>query len=326
MFPELFKIPGTSFSIHSFGLMMVLGAMIGMQVAKRLARARGLDGEQFINMGIIALLTGLVGARLSHVLENFSYYTDPAKSVFQNLKAAANITSGGLTYYGGFLLAAPCVSYFIVRKRLPFRTTMDIVAPVLMIGLAFGRIGCFLNGCCYGAEADLPWAVRFPYGSIAYVDQLNNREISLPRELQNVSTEGITYPMPAELAFKNPLTRAAAIQATSKSLHPAQLYSSFAAFMLVGICIAYFFIPHIAGRGLALMMMLEGTARFLLESVRAEPSVFRFTLAGHEYGLSYSMVLGMAIVGAGMLLWTVLGRLPKSEGAAAMPSLAATAQ
>ena len=84
--------------------------------------------------------------------------------------------SGGLTYYGGFLLALPVTVLYGVNKKVPIRLGMDIIAPCLMIGLGFGRIGCFLNGCCHGAECDLPWAVRFPYYSNAYIDQFADQE------------------------------------------------------------------------------------------------------------------------------------------------------
>lgn len=101
-------------------------------------------------------MSGVAGARLSHVLENWSVYTDPHRTVLQNLWDAVNIRSGGLTFYGGFLLATPCTILYGIIKKVPIKTGMDIVAPCLMIGLGFGRIGCFLNGCCYGRNANNP--------------------------------------------------------------------------------------------------------------------------------------------------------------------------
>lgn len=303
MFPVLFKIPGTAIQLHSFGLMMVIGLLCAMQLAKRLARSRGLDGELFINAGILALITGLAGARLSHVLENFSQYTNPNLSVLTNLFNAINITEGGLTYYGGFILAFPCVMFYAIKHKIPIRAGMDIVAPCLMVGLAFGRIGCFLNGCCYGAQCELPWAVQYPYGSIAYYDQMERGQVELPELLHTVDGKVV----PQEQAFRNPLTQAVAKATHSLPVHPAQLYSSAMAFLLAGICLAYFTVPHVAGRGMALMMMLEGAARFALESVRSEPAV----LGQH---MSISMVIGLGILAVGIVLWFVMGLIARHKG------------
>src|SRR5205814_9150448 len=102
--------------------------------------------------------------RLSHVLENFSDFTRPDRTALQNLGAVFDIGSGGLTYYGGFLLATPALIGYAIWKRVPLRLGMDIVAPCLMVGPAFGRFGCFLNGCCYGAECTtdrVPWPCSF---------------------------------------------------------------------------------------------------------------------------------------------------------------------
>src|SRR5690606_38879448 len=102
MLPELFRIPGLNIPIYSYGLMLVVGFLLAAALAKFLARRAGLNPEVFINAGIIALIAGVVGARLSHVLENWSVYTDASRSVWENLKDAADIRSGGLTFYGGF--------------------------------------------------------------------------------------------------------------------------------------------------------------------------------------------------------------------------------
>src|SRR4051812_19152669 len=156
MKPELFYIPFVHFPVHGYGLMMVLGFILALQLAHFLARRSGLDPELFVNAGLIALLSGIVGARLSHVIENWADYTRPDLSFGQNLWNAINLTSGGLTYYGGFLLAFPVTVLYGVMSKIPLRLGMDIIAPCLMIGLGFGRVGCFLNGCCYGAPTNLP--------------------------------------------------------------------------------------------------------------------------------------------------------------------------
>src|SRR5690242_4179706 len=162
MWQEVFRIPVLNIPVYGYGLMMVIGFMAAIEVAKRLAKRVGLDPEIFVNAALIALVTGVLGARLSHVIENWPQYTRADRSAWANFLDAINIRSGGLTFYGGFLLSFPTLVLYAIWKKVPVRVGMDIVAPCVMIGLAFGRIGCFANGCCYGAECNLPWAVQFP--------------------------------------------------------------------------------------------------------------------------------------------------------------------
>src|SRR5580704_11874376 len=103
----LFHLPWLNVPIYGYGVMLLVAFLACTFVGKRLARRFGLDGELFVNATLIALVMGLVGARLSHVLENWSTYTDPRRSPYENFLDAINIRSGGLTYYGGFLLATP---------------------------------------------------------------------------------------------------------------------------------------------------------------------------------------------------------------------------
>ena len=332
MLQELFRIPlpGSlpDIPIWSFGLMMVIGFLAALQLAKYLARRAGLDPELFVNAGLLGLVAGVVGARLSHVLENLGDYTDPSRSVGANLLDAINIRSGGLTYYGGFLLAFPVLVWYALKNRIPVRAGMDIIAPCLMIGLAFGRIGCFLNGCCYGKECELPWAVRFPYQSLPYQDEFAHGEVAPPPELlvplDNGRTRlitrdelkqgaivvdratGTTAPLP-------PGARSLASSQRSQALHPAQLYSALTAFLIAGITLSYYTFPHAAGRPFALMMMLEGVTRFVLEMLRTEPPVWGTPL-------SLSMWLGLGLVLGGAILWVGFGRLASAASLRPAPA------
>ncbi|CAN5425551.1 hypothetical protein BH09PLA1_BH09PLA1_16720 [soil metagenome] len=305
MMPILFNIPFTNIPIYSYGLMMVIGFLAAIQIGKFLAKRNGFDPELFVNIGLIALVTGVVGARLSHVLENLPQYTSPSRSVGANLWDAINIRSGGLTYYGGFLLAFPALVGYAIKKKLPLRLGMDMVAPCLMIGLGFGRIGCFLNGCCYGAVCDVPWSVTYPYDSIAYDEQVQRGQIVAPPELINESTDRLVKP--AELNARPGLAQIAARE-HSLPLHPAQLYSAFTAFLIFALCLAYFTLPHATGRVFALMLIVEGITRYLLELLRVEPPVAH--LAG--YGLSLSMILGISFVILGLVLWMWFG-VPRDD-------------
>jgi len=321
MRPELFRIP-LPFSINLFGhqihqvpiygygLMLVIGFLTAAYWARLLARRSGLDGELFINGALLALFTGIVGARLSHILENFADFTDPQRSAAENFRRMMDLSSGGLTYYGGFLLAFPTLVLYARWKKVPLRLGMDIVAPCLILALGFGRIGCFLNGCCYGARCDLPWAVSYPYGSGAYVDEAIEGRIAAPDQqlVLKPSSEGGWVPLSTEeLARSADRSRLRAIAASHRSLrlHPAQLYSTFTCFLLAGLLYACFTMPHADGRVFALMLMLEGASRFMLELVRAEPPVVgRFSL---------SMIIGLVLIALGTALWSLFGRMAPRE-------------
>jgi prolipoprotein diacylglyceryltransferase len=335
----LFHIPGTSIPVYGYGVMLVVGFIAGMYLAQFLARRSKLDPEIFANAAILALVTGVLGARLSHVLENLPEYTRGDITVWQNFLNAINIREGGLTYYGGFLLAFPSLVLYALWKKLPLPLGMDIVAPCLMVGLAFGRIGCYLNGCCYGAACSPQLGVEFPYGSDAYITQFNKNQLQqpVPRELirdhcalgeymdaQPTPLAQIQEPMTGYLFAKvdsNTLKKwdqiqkeghtALADKQHANPVHAAEIYSSVTAFLIAAFLLAYFTLPHVPGRVFAAMMMIEGVFRYVLEMLRVEPAVIG---RGTKYLTSlppqtYSMVVSFILVIGGAALWYVFGRI-----------------
>lgn len=312
MLQELFRIPGLDWPVYGYGLMLVLGVYAAIELGRYLANRVGLNGDYFVTMGLLALAAGVLGARLSHVLENLEFYTREDRSFWQNLRAAADLSSGGLTFYGGFLLAAPVVGLYIWRRKMPIRVVMDIVAPCLMIGLALGRVGCLLNGCCWGQVCDpdqIPWAVTFPYGSPPHEAHFDERILPVPSPLVEpvVTAEGgLDYGLRDRADFKDD---AALVELSRRSrslpVHPAQVYSSLNALLIAGICLAYFTLRHSAGQVFALMLILYSVGRFLLETLRVEPAV---KLLGLDPGFSYSMWVAIFTLVAGIGLWLAFQR------------------
>jgi phosphatidylglycerol:prolipoprotein diacylglycerol transferase len=315
MLQILFRIHlfGREIPIYGYGLMLVVAFLACVQTSRWLAGRKGMNPDHFVDATLIALITGLIGARLCHVVENIPEYTRSDLTVAQNVYNIANTREGGLTFYGGFIFATPCVIAYGIYRKANILLGMDIVAPVLMVGLGFGRIGCFLNGCCYGAQCSLPWAVSFPYYSNAYIEQSEAGKISIPEQLRG-SSGG---PMNPQLPPVSDTPRLHALAASSPALpvHPAELYSSFTAFLLAALLIAYLGLPHENGKVFALMMMLEGVARYVLELIRVEPSVWTVKVFGQEYGMSISMIMGAGVVAAGVVMWVLLSRRGKVEGA-----------
>jgi phosphatidylglycerol:prolipoprotein diacylglycerol transferase len=321
MLPELFhfNLGGHEIHLYTYGLMMIVGFFAAVYLARFLANKSGLDGELFVNAGLIGLISGVIGARASHVLENLDEFTRSDRTAMQNFLAMINLSSGGLTYYGGFILAFIVLIWYARKKKVSIPLGMDIIAPCLMIGLGFGRIGCFLNGCCHGAVCDEPYAVTFPYYSNPYIDQYDHGKGPLkdkvPQQLveQIYGQPRLISPAEAQAQGKTELL-ALMKQQRSLPVHAAQLYSTITCFILAALLVAYFSMPHVAGRVFALMLMLEGLTRFLLEMLRVEPPVIG--------SFSLSMVLGLMLVGMGAILWITFGRFPRIVAPSAQPATA----
>jgi phosphatidylglycerol:prolipoprotein diacylglycerol transferase len=316
MWQVLFHIPIIGIPIYGYGLMLLIGLLCAMTVAQYLARRVGIDPELFVNAALIALVFGVAGARLSDVLENLSEFTKPNLSIWQNFFNMINIRSGGLTYYGGFMLATPALIAYAMIKRIPLRIGMDICAPCLMIGLGFGRIGCYLNGCCYGARNNGPVAQMlgtFPYRSNAYMDQIEEGQLRIPPELLGsngwpMSVDDIKHLPDLTDAERAALVKEAQTQ-HALPVYPAELFSTLTAWLIAAWLLAYFTLPHAPGRVFALMMIAEGISRYLLEMVRAEPPVNL-----HLFGpMSLSMVLAIPIALTGIVLWFAFGAYARKE-------------
>ncbi|MEW5895176.1 MAG: prolipoprotein diacylglyceryl transferase, partial [Candidatus Omnitrophota bacterium] len=140
-------------TIYSFGVMVALAAIICSVLMARESVRRGYRSSEVVDFVFWTVLSGIVGARIFYVLLNISFFLKhPLQIVL--------IHEGGLAWQGGFFLAGVFVFVFIKKKHWPLWQTADFIAPYLALGHAIGRIGCFLNGCCYGRE--VPWGIYFP--------------------------------------------------------------------------------------------------------------------------------------------------------------------
>ena len=152
MYPKLLDLG--PISIYSYGLLLVSAYLIGLQLAVSRGRARGLDGNRVMDLGIAIIVAALVGAKLLLFFVDFDHFTEDPTELWTLLR------SGGV-FYGGFLLAVGVAFWYMKRHAMPLWTTCDAFAPGIALGQAVGRVGCLLAGCCYGKPTDLPWAVTF---------------------------------------------------------------------------------------------------------------------------------------------------------------------
>jgi phosphatidylglycerol---prolipoprotein diacylglyceryl transferase len=160
MHPILLKV--NSFNVYSYGFMVALGFAVSVFLMCASAGRFNLNKDRVIDLSILVLVTGVIGARLLYVVLNLKYYIANPLEIIQ-------LSKGGLVWYGGFLAALAAMVIYARRKGLGFLRAADFFVPYLALAQVFGRIGCFLNGCCYGIEAPsgYPLAVIFPYDTIS---------------------------------------------------------------------------------------------------------------------------------------------------------------
>jgi phosphatidylglycerol:prolipoprotein diacylglycerol transferase len=147
--------------VYSYGLMVAIGFAVATLLAYKHAGDFGIDREKIIDLGIVMLASGIVGARVVYVALNFQYYMGNPLEVI-------NLTKGGLVWYGAFIFGLTAAAWFVKKNRINFWTAADLFAPYIALAQAFGRIGCFLNGCCYGSAVPSGFmlGVIFPEESV----------------------------------------------------------------------------------------------------------------------------------------------------------------
>lgn len=165
MLPELFDIG--PIPIRAFGLTLALSFIIGVFYIQRMARRFGYTPEQLLTVAYILIFGGIIGARLGYVVFHWSEFSDNPLSMI-NPFGNGSFGIAGLNLYGGVLLGVGGAWAYLRWKKLAVLDVFDIFAPTLALGIGITRIGCFLNGCCFGTPTDLPWGVTFPQDSIPY--------------------------------------------------------------------------------------------------------------------------------------------------------------
>lgn len=200
MFPTVFRIPFIERDIPGYGLMLMIAFLVSIAWAARRAARSGANPEIILNCGFVALLAGVLGCRIMYVIHYWDQFSNRG-GFLQTLWAIIDVSKGGLEFYGGFILATVSVPIWLrLVEKVSLRWYMDIIAPSAALGLAIGRIGCLANGCCHGSTCELPWAITFPYGSPASVEQWKHRVpgADLPKELINNVTSQVMHPISRE--------------------------------------------------------------------------------------------------------------------------------
>ena len=258
MRPELFRIGDVSFSAYRTCLTVAFIACT-ILIVRRWDR-EGETAEMSPTAGIWAFLGALWGAKVFYVLQ---YDPTPLRHLWRSLL----LWEGGLVYYGGLFGGMAVLAVYLRVRRIPIVPAFDVMAVYLPLGQAITRVGCFLNGCCYGTPCTLPWAVSFPPSSDAFLDHA--RAGLLP--------PGSTRSLP---------------------VHPTQLY------MVAGLLIIVFILDRVrrrkppAGSVALAYLACYGTLRFLIEFVRGDNAAFAAGLTLYQV-----ISLPMLIAAFALLLW-----------------------
>ncbi|MEE4310683.1 MAG: prolipoprotein diacylglyceryl transferase [candidate division KSB1 bacterium] len=165
MHPDIFKIG--PLEIHSYGLMLALSFLLGIFLAMHRAKKQNIDQNNIMDLAVIIVISAILGSRFLYVIAHLSEFRGHWLDVINPFQGDGSVGIAGLTMLGGFLAALIFGMLYLWIKKLPVLKIADIVAPSVGLGIFITRIGCFLNGCCYGVPTDGPFGVIFPPNSAA---------------------------------------------------------------------------------------------------------------------------------------------------------------
>ncbi|BCM89602.1 prolipoprotein diacylglyceryl transferase [Abditibacteriota bacterium] len=244
-------------TLHSYGLFLVLGFFVSTTLACLEAKRRGYDPNVLLDLAMPLLLVSVVCCRVLY----FIIYPNQ----WQGMREALQIWNGGLSFHGALIGAPAVIAYYAWSRKIPFGTLGDLIAPGAFMGYAIGRIGCFMNGCCYGHACDLPWAVSFP-------DE-NNRSLDAAGNFLHMTPPS----------------------------HPAQLYSTLMGTILFAVMWRMRLVPRFnrfPGQLTLIFFAFYAMERFIMEIFRNGAT------APLAFGLSwltqaqFASIVGLIVIGA----------------------------
>ncbi len=256
MHPVLFRIPLPfhlgHLDIAVYGVMTALGALFGVLTGVSRAKRSGVRTNDVLDLALWVLIAGILGARIFYLISDMDWAGE-SKSLLNILKVFFKFRQGGLVFYGGLLLAIPVGIAFLRVKKLPLWRLADVAAPSIALGEAFARIGCYLNGCCWGKRCpiEFPFHVTFPEGSLS-ADYYG--EANIP-------------------------------------LYPTQFISSLTTAILFVVLAVIYGRKKFDGQVFWLYGVLYGVTRFLIEFLRGDNKPILFGALTISQGVSLLLVL-----------------------------------
>ncbi len=257
MIPVLFRIGGIP--VYSYGLMLGIAFIVASYILSKELERKKMNPDFGSEITLLAIIFGIVGAKLFSVLENFnSFMQDPLGQIF---------SPGGLTFYGGFIIAGVAIFIYLKRKKIPFLVMADSVAPSLAIAYGIGRIGCHLAGDGdYGLPTNLPWGTDYSNGTVPPSYAFRGSEIAAQ--------------------FPN------GIVPDTTPLHPTPIYEFLVALIIFGILWSMRKKNMPDGKIFVYYLILSAAARFSVEFLRLNPELF--------LGLSQAQLISVVMIGVGI--------------------------
>ena len=285
MQPVLFRLG--PIPINSYGLMIGVGFLVSLMLLLRDARRAGLNDKVISDAAFFTLPIGILGTRLLHIImfsENYSL-SDPIGWIA--------VWRGGLVFQGALPAAMTFLYIYLRRQKVDFWRVCDVTAPYLPLAQAFGRMGCFLNGCCYGKPSDAPWA--FPFRRV-------------PWDLGEAVTGS-----PVFLDHVRRFSDVSLDSHWSHAVHPTQLYSILGLLLISGTIVMARrrWYPY-AGFLVPVYFVLYGVFRFIVEFFRGDHNPV------HVFGLSDQQLFSLIFAGVGVALFFLLARRPGARDAKAL--------
>lgn len=142
-------------TIYSFGVMLVIGLLAAMWLGRKRAPRYGLTPDQFVDASFWALVPGILGARIVFILQDWGYYSTHTDKLL-------SLQFEGITSFGGFIFGFLGLYTWARKNKKPLLSVLDAAGAPFLLAHAIGRIGCLLNGCCYGTHCDLAWGIHIP--------------------------------------------------------------------------------------------------------------------------------------------------------------------
>jgi phosphatidylglycerol:prolipoprotein diacylglycerol transferase len=152
MYPRLFELG--PITVYTYGVLLAAAYLLGLKLAMVRAKARGLDANRVLDLGIYIIISALIGAKLLLLVTDFELFRE-------NPRELLTLARSGGVFYGGLILAVVVALIYIRRIGLPLWTTTDVFAPGIALGHVVGRFGCLFAGCCFGKPTTMPWGITF---------------------------------------------------------------------------------------------------------------------------------------------------------------------
>ncbi|HSD64777.1 MAG TPA: prolipoprotein diacylglyceryl transferase [Ignavibacteriaceae bacterium] len=253
MYPELFKIG--PFTVYSYGLMLGIAFIIASYILTKEFERKKLNPNLATEITLLAIIFGIIGSKLFSLFENWSeFLQDPVGMAF---------SPGGLTFYGGLILATLAIWIYVRRKKIPFLVIADGTSPSLILAYGIGRIGCHLAGDGdYGIPTSLPWGTDYSHGTV-------------PPSVMFRGTDIAKH-------FPN------GIVPDNTPLHPTPIYEFLAALIIFYILWQLRKKDWSDGKLFMAYLVFAGIERFLVEIIRLNPRLL--------FGLSEAQLISIVMI------------------------------